>query len=82
MPQGQNDLNRHVRADWSKMDLATTVVNRRRALGLTQLDAADLAGVSERFVRTVEAGKVSVQFDKLRALLDTLGLEFVVRVKP
>ncbi|MHA6509969.1 type II toxin-antitoxin system Y4mF family antitoxin [Tessaracoccus sp. Y1736] len=64
------------------MDLATTVVNRRRALGLTQLDAADLAGVSERFVRAVEAGKVSVQFDKLRALLDTLGLELTVRIKP
>ncbi|MBB1513688.1 helix-turn-helix transcriptional regulator [Tessaracoccus sp. MC1679] len=64
------------------MDLASTVSKRRRALHLTQLDAADLAGVSERFVRAVEAGKVSVQFDKLRALLDTLGLELTVRIKP
>lgn len=64
------------------MDLASAVSNRRRALHLTQLDAAELAGVSERFVRAVEAGKVSVQFDKLRALLDTLGLELTVRIKP
>lgn len=50
-------------------------------MGLTQLDAAELSGVSERFVRAVEAGKGSVQLDKLCALLDALGLELSVAVK-
>ncbi len=56
------------------MDLAALVSARRRALGLTQLDAAELAGVSERFVRDVEAGKRSVRLDKVDALLHALGL--------
>ncbi len=62
-------------------DLAATIRARRRELGLGQRDLADLAGVSERFVRAVEAGKESVQLDRLRALLDALGLELVARLR-
>jgi len=55
--------------------LADDVRQRRKELGLTQVDAAELAGVSERFVRLVESGKQSVRLDKLEALLAALGLE-------
>ena len=55
--------------------LADEVRARRAALRLTQHDLAQLAGVSERFVRFVEQGKRSVQLDSLLALLETLGLE-------
>lgn len=55
--------------------LAAEVRSRRAQLGLTQQDLADMAGVSERFVRFVEQGKPSVQLDSLTAVLDTLGLE-------
>ncbi|MDV8149881.1 type II toxin-antitoxin system Y4mF family antitoxin [Arthrobacter sp. B10-11] len=55
--------------------LAAEVRARRGALRLTQHDLAQLAGVSERFVRFVEQGKRSVQLDSLLALLETLGLE-------
>lgn len=51
---------------------------RRVALGLTQAEAAELAGLSERFVRAVESGKTSVQLDKLSALADVLGLDVVL----
>ncbi len=57
------------------MGLADDVRQRRKELGLTQVDAAELAGVSERFVRLVESGKQSVRLDKLEALLGALGLE-------
>lgn len=60
--------------------VATEVRARRRALGLTQQDLAELAGVSERFVRFVEQSKPSVQLDALVAVLDALGLE--LRVAP
>lgn len=63
------------------MDLATAVTARRKELRLTQLDAAELSGVSERFVRAVEAGKTSVQLDKLASLLDALGLALTVELK-
>jgi len=55
--------------------LAAAVRARRTTLRLTQHDLAQLAGVSERFVRFVEQGKRSVQLDSLLALLETLGLE-------
>ena len=54
--------------------IAAHVHARRRALDLTQQDLADLAGVSERFVRFVEQGKPSVRLDALAAVLDALGL--------
>lgn len=52
---------------------------RRRALGLPQRDLADLADVSERFVREVENDKPTLRLDKLVAVLDALGLELDVR---
>lgn len=55
--------------------LAVEVRARRVGMGLTQQDLADLAGVSERFVRFVEQGKPSIQLDSLTAVLETLGLE-------
>jgi HTH-type transcriptional regulator / antitoxin HipB len=47
---------------------------RRQDLRLTQGELADLAGVCERFVHAVEAAKMTVQFDKLLAVLSALGL--------
>lgn len=64
------------------MDLATTVSQRRRAVGLTQRDLADLSGVSERFVRELEGGKQTVQWDKAVAVLSTMGLELTTRPRP
>ncbi|MET3206774.1 UNVERIFIED_ORG: y4mF family transcriptional regulator [Arthrobacter sp. UYEF13] len=61
--------------------LAREVRSRRLALGLTQKDVADMAGVSERFVRFIEQGKPSVQLDSLLAVLDTLGLELRITTK-
>lgn len=63
------------------MRLGVEVRARRRELGLSQADAAELAGVSERFVRLVESGKQSVRLDKLTALLDVLGLELRATVR-
>ncbi|HKS01931.1 MAG TPA: type II toxin-antitoxin system Y4mF family antitoxin [Arthrobacter sp.] len=56
-------------------ELAVAVRARRADLRLSQQDLADMAGVSERFVRFVEQGKPTLRMDTLLALLDTLGLE-------
>ncbi|RAM37441.1 type II toxin-antitoxin system Y4mF family antitoxin [Arthrobacter globiformis] len=55
--------------------LAAAVRARRADLRLSQQDLADMAGVSERFVRFVEQGKPSLRLDTLLVLLETLGLE-------
>lgn len=58
--------------------LGEAVVARRRELGLRQDELADLAGVSTRFVHTLEADKPSVQLDRVGAVLAVLGLELRV----
>jgi y4mF family transcriptional regulator len=60
-------------------DLAATVRHRRRALGLTQVDVADLAGVGVRLVHELERGDTGVRLDKLLAVLEVLGLVLDVR---
>lgn len=62
-------------------EFGTTIENRRKALGLGQEELAELAGVSVRFLRALEHGKVSVRLDKVFDVLDTLGLEVVVKVR-
>lgn len=57
------------------------ISGRRRALGLRQIDLAELAGVSERFVREVEAGKPTVRLDVLTKVLTALGLEIELRLR-
>ncbi|MFH5878991.1 helix-turn-helix transcriptional regulator [Arthrobacter sp. NA-172] len=59
--------------------LGNNVRARRASLSLSQSDLADLAGVSERFVRFVEQGKATVQLEPLLAVLSTLGLELTVQ---
>ncbi len=63
------------------MKLATRVRERRTELRLTQPELAELAEVSERFVRLVESGKDSVRLDKLQPLLAVLGLEFQLKLR-
>lgn len=57
------------------------VRTRRRELGLRQDELADLAGVSTRFVHSLEADKPSVQLDRVVAVFDVLGLALSVTVR-
>ncbi|MGH9248195.1 MAG: type II toxin-antitoxin system Y4mF family antitoxin [Acidimicrobiales bacterium] len=62
--------------------LAAVVRERRRRLDLRQEDLADLAGVSLRFVQALEAGKATVQLDRVEAVLEVLGLRLTVEAVP
>jgi HTH-type transcriptional regulator / antitoxin HipB len=63
-----------------QLDFAELIRERRKDLGLTQAEAAALAGVSPRFVFDVENGKPSVALDRLNLLLRALGLEIRIEV--
>lgn len=63
----------------SMKDIAVLVRNVRREQKATQIELAQFANVGTRFVRDVEDGKESVQFDKLMRVLSTLGLKVEVR---
>lgn len=62
-------------------DLARLVRSRRKELGLTQAELAELAGVSARFVFDLEAEKPAVAFDLVRSVAKTLGLTIEMQVK-
>lgn len=67
----------HDRADIT--ELASEVRRRRKQLGLSQEELADLAGCSERFVHTLEAGKPTVRLDKVLDVLRVLGMHLQLR---
>ena len=56
-------------------DIAVLVRNARKEQKATQVELAQFANVGTRFVRDVEDGKETVQFDKLMRVLSTLGLK-------
>ena len=49
------------------------IKERRRAMGLTQADLADRAGVGLRFIRDLEQGKISLRLDKVNQVLALFG---------
>ena len=53
-----------------------TIALRRRALGLTQTQLADLASVSQSYIAKLEANKIEPSYTKVKAILEALeGLE-------
>lgn len=64
--------------DTFEVRLAQLVRSRRVAERLTQADLADLSGVSERFIRSVEHGKRTLRLDAVLTVLHTLGLDLNV----
>ena len=53
----------------------------RKEQGLTQLDLAGLAGLSNRFIIDLERGKETLQMQKALDVLALLGLELTVTRK-
>lgn len=75
--QRRSRVRLHERAE-QRGPLAAVVLGRRETLGLRQEELADLAGCSARFVHDLEAGKPTVQLDKVLDVLDMLGLHLEI----
>lgn len=64
-------------------NIGSTVRTARLSQGLTQRQLAEKAGVSERSVLSLELGDATgMRFDKLCAILDSLGLHLFVGNEP
>lgn len=50
-----------------------TIAMRRRALGLTQTELANLAGVSQSYIAKLEANKIEPSYTKVMAILRALS---------
>lgn len=56
-------------------EIGRMVVFHRKKSGLTQLEAAKLAGIGKAAVFDIEHGKTSVQFDTLQKLFGVLNIK-------
>lgn len=65
----------------STTELGELVRTVRKEQGLTQLDVAGLAGLSNRFLIDLEKGKETLQMQKVLDVLALLGMEVVIRRK-
>ncbi|AII51632.1 helix-turn-helix domain-containing protein [Hymenobacter sp. APR13] len=62
-------------------ELAEEVRQQRQLLGMTQMELAEVAAVSLRSVKLLEAGQANPTFKQLNQLLDALGLQLIIRRK-
>lgn len=62
-------------------DVGAAVRARRRQLGVSQRDLAEIAGVSEHTVSDLESGKANPTWVVLTDVLTPLGLELTVRLR-
>ena len=69
-------LSRHPTGPWAI--LAETLTQRRRALGMTQKQAADLSDLSEKALRDIESGKVAPRLGALVAVAEALALDLTL----
>ncbi len=58
--------------------LGLAIRQQRKSMGLTQLDAAGLCGVGERFLSELERGKKSAELGKVLQVLRRLGLGLIL----
>jgi len=56
-----------------KNPLIQFVKAKRKAIGLTQHDLADRAGLGLRFIRDLEQGKETLRLDKVNVVLALFG---------
>jgi y4mF family transcriptional regulator len=55
------------------MELVEFIKEKRNAVGLTQQELAEKAGVGLRFVRDMEQGKETLRLDKVNQVLKLFG---------
>ena len=66
----------------SPSDLGKAVRAARRAAGVRQQDLAGVAGVGERFIVELEAGKPGIQLGKALQVIAALGHRLSIDVEP
>lgn len=63
------------------MDLREVIRNRRKVLGISQQDLAEMSGISLPTVKDIERGIANPSLSTISKLLDVLGLEIAYRVR-
>jgi len=64
-----------------KEQIATTIKQRRKELGLEQVDLCEMADIGSTTLSKLEQGKANITLESLEKLLKVLGLVLTVDVK-
>lgn len=64
-----------------RKDIGKFIKKRRKYLKLTQINLAEIAGMSRRSLQMLEKGDGNPTFEQLSKILSTLGLEIKISVK-
>jgi transcriptional regulator with XRE-family HTH domain len=62
--------------------IGSAISKRRIALGVDQRDLSEIAGISVHTLSNIEAGKGNPCLKTIDRVLNALGMEFRVQVKP
>lgn len=63
------------------MNLAFEITNRRKTLGISQNDLAEMSGVSIATIKNIERGKGNPSFGTVEKILTVLGMEIIFKVR-
>lgn len=63
------------------MSLREVIKARRKVLGISQQDLAEMSGISLPTVKDIERGLANPSLSTTSKLLDVLGMEIVYRVR-
>ena len=63
------------------MDLRDVIGTRRKVLGISQQDLAEMSGVSLPTIKDIERGVANPSLSTISKLLDVLGLEIQYHVR-
>ena len=62
-------------------DIGSEIKKRRKYLGITQIDLAEITSISRRSLQYIESGKMNPSIEQLEKILEALGLEINIRTK-
>lgn len=63
------------------MDIKNIVRNRRRELGISQEDLAEMSEVSLATIKNIERGEGNPTFKTVMKVMEILGLEIIFQVR-
>ena len=63
------------------MNLATSISARRKNLGISQNDLAEMSGVSLATIKNIERGKGNPSFETVEKILAVLGMAILLKVR-
>lgn len=63
------------------MGVQNVVKARRKELGISQVDLAEMSGLSLATIKNIERGEGNPSYETISRILDVLGMEITFRVR-